>query len=339
MTPSATPEEAVARVLGPFGPDASVGVAVSGGGDSVALLHAACAVAGRRFVLAATVDHGLRPEAAREAEAVAQACAALGVPHETLRWDGAGGGNLQERAREARRALLGGWARARGVGLLLLGHTADDQAETVLLRLARGSGVDGLAGMPEAFEAERVEWRRPFLGLPREALRGWLRARGVAWAEDPSNEDPRFDRARARAMMEDLAGLGLTRERLLRTAAHMARARTGLADRARRLAAQEAREDGPDLLLPRALLAQVEEDDAAGRVLAAALMWVGGEARRPRWDALCRLAAVVAGGRAATLAGCRVVPERGWARVAPEGRHPATVREGGGRFAASASFG
>lgn len=334
-----TPEAALARALGALDPRAAVGVAVSGGGDSVALLHAARAVAEGRPVLAATVDHGLRAGAAQEAEAVARACAALGVPHETLRWDGAGRGNLQERAREARRALLGRWGRERGAALLLLGHTADDQAETVLLRLARGSGVDGLAGMPEAFEAEGLAWRRPFLGLSREALRGWLRARGATWVEDPSNEDPRFDRARARAMMEDLARLGLTRERLLRTAAHMARARAALADRARRLAAAEAREDGPDLLLPLPLLGRVEADDAAGRVLAAALMWVGGGARRPRWEALCRLAAVVAGGRAATLAGCRVGPEGGWARVAPEGRHPAAAREARGRFAAFAGLG
>jgi tRNA(Ile)-lysidine synthase len=93
----------------------------------------------------------------------------------------------------------------------------------VLLRLARGSGVDGLAGMPEAFEAAGLTWARPFLGISRESLRGFLRAEAVAWAEDPSNEDPRFDRARARAMMAALGDLGLTRARLLRTAGHMAR--------------------------------------------------------------------------------------------------------------------
>lgn len=322
-----TPERAVRRSLALLDAARATGpaaVAVSGGGDSTALLHAAVA-AGDRPVIAVTVDHGLRPGSAEEAAGAAAACARLGVPHETLRWDGGGPGNLQERAREARRRLIGAWARERGAAAVLLGHTADDQAETVLLRLARGSGVDGLAGMPARFEAEGVAWDRPFLPLPREALRDWLRARGVPWAEDPSNDDLRFDRARARAMMASLAGLGLTRGRLLRTAGHMARARSALVERAAAVAADEARQEGGDLLLARSLLARVDRDDAAGRVAAAALMWVGGQARRPRWESLRRLAAVVAGGRAATLHGCRAAPEGDWARIAAEGRRAAAA--------------
>lgn len=338
-----TPEGAVGRVCDALDADRVPGplaVAVSGGGDSVALLHAAVAV-GRRAVVAATVDHGLREGSRAEAEGVARACAALGVAHATLAWDGAGRGNLQARAREARRGLLGAWARGQGAASVLLGHTLDDQAETVLLRLARGSGVDGLAGMPASFDAEGVAWERPFLGIAREALRHWLRARGIPWVEDPSNDDPRFDRARARAMMGALAGLGLTRDRLVRTAGHMGRARASLVGQARRLAAEQVREEGADLLLPRLwLLHSVERDDTAGRVLAAALMWVGGGEARPRWESLRRLAAVVAGGRAATLAGCRVSPEGDRVRVAPEGRHPGRARPPGGmRFAGAGSFG
>lgn len=334
-----TPEGALEEALGRLPPAARIGVAVSGGGDSLALLHAAALAAPGR-VMAATVDHGLRAASAAEAADVARVCAALGVPHEVLRWEGGGAGNLQERAREARRRLLGAWARERGAATVLLGHTADDQAETVLLRLARGSGVDGLAGMPARFAAEGMAWERPFLGLPREALRRWLRERGLAWAEDPSNEDPRFDRARARAMAEALADLGLTRERLVRTAAHMARARRALAAQAREAARKQVRQEGRDLLLPLSLLAALEEEEAAGRILAAALGWVGGAGRRPRWDSLRRLAAVAAAGRGATLAGCRVTPEGPWARLSPERRNAAApLRPDAARFAEEADFG
>ncbi len=319
-----TPEEALDACLldWALGADGRpLGLAVSGGGDSTALLHVA---AGRRARLgaafvAATVDHGLRPGSAEEARGVAAACAGLGVPHETLRWDGWDGrGNLQAAARGARRRLLADWAGRQGAAGVLLAHTADDQAETVLLRLARGSGVDGLGGMAPLVLAHGTAFARPFLNLPREELRDWLRVRGVAWAEDPSNDDPRFDRARARAMMGHLAELGLTRERLVRTAGHMARARMVLD----RLAAEEAErvattEEGA-LLLPGALLASLASSDTSGRLLAAALMWVGGRPRRPRWEALRRLAASVSAGRVATLSGCRVSLEGDLVRIAPE---------------------
>lgn len=267
-----------------------------------------------------TVDHGLREGAAAEAAEVARACAALGVPHDTLRWDGAGHGNLQARAREARRSLIGAWAVGHGIDHVVLGHTADDVAETVLLRLARGSGVDGLAGMSAGFWAAGTSWGRPLLPVTREALRDWLRARGIAWAEDPSNADPRFDRARARALMGHLEGLGLTRARLLRTAGHMARARRTLTSNAADVARREVRQDGPDLLLTLALLSRIETDDAPGRLFAAGLMWVGGRPHRPRYDALLRLAALLRAGRAGTLAGCHARPEGEWARLAREAR-------------------
>jgi tRNA(Ile)-lysidine synthase len=335
LTPEGAVRDWAARRLAAGEPLSSVAVAVSGGGDSTALLHLtveAFAPTGLA-VRAVTVDHGLRPGSAEEAAGVARACAALGVPHDTLRWDGAGRGNLQERAREARRRLIGAWARERGMGAVLLGHTADDQAETVLLRLARGSGVDGLAGMPEAFRAEGAAWARPLLRVGREALRAWLGARGIAWVDDPSNEDFRFDRVRARALMEGLGALGLTRGRLLRTAEHMARARVALDARAAETAGREVREEGVGLLLPRSLLLGLEGDDTSGRVLAAALMWVGGRERRPRWEGLLRLRAVVLAGRTATLAGCRVSPEGEAVRVAAEARALAARRERRGRFA------
>ncbi|EPX85851.1 tRNA(Ile)-lysidine synthetase [Rubellimicrobium thermophilum DSM 16684] len=282
-------------------------VAVSGGGDSMALLHATAIAAQGRPVLAATVDHGLRPEAAAEAALVARHCAALGIPHAVLHWRAPSRGNLQAAAREGRRRLLAEHAKAQGASLVLLGHTADDQAETVLMRLARGSGVDGLAGMPAAFRALDLGWMRPFLGLPREALRLWLRERAIDWVEDPSNADLRFARARARAMMEPLATLGLTRDRLLRMAGHMAAAERTLWAAALREAEGTVQEEaGGTLRLDAALLERIGVEDTAARLLAAALMWVGGRDHRPRWDALMRLAGRLRTGRGATLAGCLI---------------------------------
>lgn len=313
MTP--TPEAALAAAL-PQG--AALGVAVSGGGDSMALLHLAAAWArtqGTR-IAAATVDHGLRPASAAEAAQVAQVCAGLGVPHDTLRWQGWDGtGNLQAAARDARRALLDDWRARRGLDAVLLAHTADDQAETVLMRLARGSGVDGLSGMVAADGA----FLRPLLPLRRAALRDWLRARGIAWIEDPSNDDPRFDRVRARQMLDLLAPLGLTVDRLTDTAAHMARARAALRQAAADLAARAVRAEGGDLILPAPLL---EPGELEGRILSAAIRWIGATPYRPRHDALTAAAAALRQGQARTLSGVAMRPEGQGARLS---REPAAV--------------
>jgi tRNA(Ile)-lysidine synthase len=323
-----TPEEALAssgvrldlRFPGQADP---IGVAVSGGGDSMALLHLASdwARKARRTLLAVTVDHGLRPEAAREAALVGQACASLGIPHTVLRWtDWDGQGNMQDQARRARQRLISAWAGAEGVGAVFLGHTADDQAETVLLRLARGSGVDGLSAMDEFTPAVHGLWVRPFLNIGRQDLREWLWLRDIAWAEDPSNEDCRFDRVRARAMMEHLKALGLTPERLIRTSDHMRRAEVSLRQHAGSVAAKDATEEGADLCFPLDLLRRVEAEDTPARLLAAGLAWVGTRPYRPRHHALLRLARRVLGGRSATLSGCQVMPEGDRFRIRREAR-------------------
>ncbi|MEO0682071.1 MAG: tRNA lysidine(34) synthetase TilS, partial [Pseudomonadota bacterium] len=187
----------------------TLGIAVSGGSDSTALLLAAARAPGLR-VEAATVDHRLRPEAAAEARAVAALCARLDLPHETLVWhDAPGRGNLAQAARDARAALLADWAARRGLGAVALGHTLDDQAETLLMRLARGSGLDGLSAMRPRSERAGAVWLRPALSLRREALRAALRAEGEGWIDDPSNDDRSRDRIRTRDALKTLAALGI----------------------------------------------------------------------------------------------------------------------------------
>jgi tRNA(Ile)-lysidine synthase len=259
-----------------------------------------------------TVDHRLRPHGAAEAAAVAALCGSRGIPHTTLTWDDrTAGSNLQAQARIARRRLIAGWARARGIGAVALGHTLDDQAETFLLRLARGSGVDGLSGIAAVTPGEGILWLRPLLAARREALRAWLSERGVGWAEDPSNADPRFDRVRARAALPALAGLGLGPERLAATAAAMARARAAL-EQATAALARACLAPGPGgdaRLLPGLLHAAPE--DLRLRLLAGALCWVAGATYRPR---IARLEAALATlergrlGHGLTLHGCVLRP-------------------------------
>ncbi len=327
MTPPTALADAMARALADA-PAGAVGVAVSGGGDSVALLllvqHWA-AEAGRR-VEAATVDHGLRPEAAAEAAGVARLCARLGVRHATLAWTGWDGhGNLQAAARDARRALLAGWARGRGLAAVALGHTCDDQAETFLMRLARGSGVDGLAAMAGTSRAEGVPWLRPLLGLRRAALRAWLAEAGIGWVEDASNDDPAFARVRAREALGPLAALGLGPERLAATAARMARARVAL-EAATAALARDCAAPGPagDLILDPGPLAAAPEELRL-RLVAAALVWASGARVRPRLATTEAAVAAVLGqglGHGVTAHGCVLRPWRG--RVAVR-REPARV--------------
>lgn len=218
-------------------------LAVSGGPDSTALLH--LAVAWREFAArspelhVATVDHGLRLEAGAEAAMVAAAAFGHGLPHATLTWFGPKPtSGIQERAREARYRLLSEHARSIGAPFILTAHHADDQAETVLMRLGRGSGVAGLAGMRrETPLGQGVALVRPLLDLTKPDLLAICAAGGLAFVADPSNEDPTYHRVRLRRQAEAAAALGLDRPALVRLARRMARAEEALeAEVARRLA-------------------------------------------------------------------------------------------------------
>jgi tRNA(Ile)-lysidine synthase len=259
----------------------------------------------------ATVDHGLRTGSGAEARQVAHAARHLGLPHHTLKWTGWNGqGNLQDAARQARRDLLAAWARAHDLSAVVLGHTQDDQAETFLLRLARGSGVDGLAAMAEASEADGVVWLRPLLGLGRADLRDWLSGQGMTWSDDPSNVDTRFDRVRVRNAAPVLAELGLDPARLAGTAASMARARAALLARAHDCALRLARVEHGLVQFDLPGLGEIEAETRL-RLLAHGLTWTATQTYRPRLASLEACWAQILAGQTATLHGCLLIPSRG----------------------------
>jgi tRNA(Ile)-lysidine synthase len=307
------------RFLAALGPvDHPLGLAVSGGGDSVALL--CLAVEAGLPVIAVTVDHGLRPEAAGEAAWVGALCARLGVAHDVLRWqDWDGTGNLQDAARRARLRLIADWARGHGIGMVALGHTQDDQAETVLMRLARRAGVDGLAGMAPWRHHLGVCWTRPLLGTSRAELRDWLRARGQAWKEDPSNDALRFDRVKARRALAALGPLGLDALVLSGVAAQMADARAALRLQTQEAARRMARVEGGDVVIGREGLGTLPHE-IRRRLLLAAILWVSSAEYGPRSDALQRALDALEAGRDATLSGCRLLCRAGQVRITREAK-------------------
>lgn len=218
---------------------ARLGLAVSGGGDSLALLLlAATTLPGR--IEAATVDHGLRPESADEAAMVAAVCAELGVAHEVIAVTVAPG-NLQDRARTARYAALGAWCEHRAIGAVATGHQRDDQAETLLMRLNRGSGLAGLSGVRArgTVPGSHLPVLRPLLGWSRAELADVVKAAGVDPALDPSNENDRFDRVRIRRALGEADWLDP--DGFARSAALLAEAEGFVAESIAELAEQRVR--------------------------------------------------------------------------------------------------
>ncbi|WP_375394229.1 tRNA lysidine(34) synthetase TilS [uncultured Sphingomonas sp.] len=177
-------------------------LAVSGGSDSMAML--ALAMGMRAGVMVATVDHGLRADAAVEAAMVAAICADHGLSHATLRPAGSiGGASLQARARQARYVLLAGHARSVGAAAIVTAHHVDDQAETLLMRAGRGAGLSGMAGIRSRVVIEGMPVIRPLLDWRRAELRGVVRRAGLRFVDDPANADPRHDRTRYRRLLEE----------------------------------------------------------------------------------------------------------------------------------------
>jgi tRNA(Ile)-lysidine synthase len=228
-------------------------LAVSGGPDSIALMWLAARwrrtlARGPRLV-AVTVDHGLRAEAKAEARDVKRLARALDLPHRTMRWTGAKPKTgLPAAARAARYRLLAQAARASGATHILTGHTRDDQAETLLMRLLRGSGIAGLAAMARQSERDGVLLARPFLHVSKSQLIATLKKAKLGFADDPTNRDPSFTRPRLRTLMPVLAAEGGDTRNLARLASRLARANQAvevLVDGAERYLALRDREASP----------------------------------------------------------------------------------------------
>ena len=284
-----------------------LGLAVSGGGDSMAMLHLA-ARAGLA-VQVATVDHGLRAESAAEAAMVAAVCDSLGLPHHTLRWQGwDGSGNLQDNARLARRRLLAAWAQAQGLPAVALAHSQDDVAETFLMRLARGAGIDGLAAMAPAWSEAGVVWLRPLLAASRADLRGYLGGIGATWVDDPSNDADRFDRVKMRKALKTLAPLGLGAPRLAEVAQHLLQTRSAL-DAVTDAAAQRHLSETHGIVTLATALFD-EPPELQRRLLQRLILWLAPAPYGPRGAALQGLLARLLAGKSAQLAGCHFLFHR-----------------------------
>ena len=256
-----------------------------------------------------TVDHGLRPESADEAAMVAGECATLGWPHTTLRWHWDGAGNKMDAARRGRLALIDEWRGA--LSHVLMAHTRDDVAETFLMRLARGSGVDGLAAMSARREVGGMQVLRPCLDMGRAELRHYLTVLRTPWAEDPSNEDPAYGRVRMRRLLSELQAEGLGSDTLADTAARLRDDRVALAMRAATIWDAVGRQTGWGGLMLAPDWYEQLETATQRRLLSAMLRFVSGAEYAPRAEALEGLRDRLVSGGGGTLHGCEVIHHRG----------------------------
>jgi tRNA(Ile)-lysidine synthase len=315
MTAPITLSEAEA-LLAPLSRFPRLALAVSGGPDSVALMHLAarwCDTRGGTPELSVlTVDHGLRAASREEAELVGRVAAARGLRHTILTWtnEGARAAGVQARARAARYDLMAAHCHANDIPALVTAHTLDDQAETFLMRLKRGSGLDGLAAIPEQGAWAGIAVLRPLLDVAKARLVATLDAAGIAFVADPSNVDPRFERARVRANAGALAALSLTPDALALAARRLRRAREALESVAQNFLAanSEISEAGYALIGREALEAAPQE--IALRALAQLIGVVGGGETPLQLAKLEHLLGALHQdpGKAHTLGRCRLEP-------------------------------
>ncbi len=287
-----------------------IGVAVSGGGDSMALLSLLSTWCRNRpdSLFVVSVDHGLRAGSAGECQLVADFTRRIGHRFQLLHWQPTHRGNLQNQARDARYRLISDWAISMEIGTVALAHTMDDQSETLILNLARGSGIDGLSAMPSEVGRNGIEWIRPLLGVRRAALRSYLEEQNIPWVDDPSNDDPRFDRVKARRLIMELAPLGISVERLAATAHRVQDARLVIESETDKAADFVAELTDWGEILFDANFWELE-DEIRTRLAADALRTVSGNLYRPRYKSL--IAALGKGRSGTTLSGCvlRVVED------------------------------
>jgi tRNA(Ile)-lysidine synthase len=338
---SLIPRSAVTAGLGAlagaagFEPMPHIAVAVSGGADSMALILLAARWARARGgrATALIVDHGLRPGSAAEARRVAGWLDRHDIDRRVLTWRGdKPASGVQAAARDARYALMTAWCRRHSVLHLLVGHHREDQAETFILRLDRGSGPDGLAAMPMVAETPWLRIVRPFLGLGRAELREFLAAEGQDWIEDPSNRDAAFARVRVRRALAVLDaghdGDDTLARRLAGAASRLGRARHALERATAALLARSVTiyPTGHAMVDMAAIAAAPA--DLSLRALSRIVTCIGGRAHGPRLERLERLHARMAEDgprRGTTLGGCLLSPARGGGVLVA--REPQAIRE------------
>jgi len=312
MVPDAALVERFSRDLDPLIPaDARIGIAVSGGPDSLALLLLATA-ARPGNVEGATVDHALRKGSGEEAGAVAAICQQLGVPHEVLsvEWLEKPESAIQQRARDERYRLLGEWAKARKLHAVVTAHQLEDQAETLMMRLTRGAGVRGLAGMRAAATVPGcdIPLLRPLLGWRRSQLRDMCAAAGLRPAKDPGNEDERFERVRIRRALGQADWLDA--QSLAASASHLGDADAALEWATGQEWANAVSNGGTDITYrPIDAPAEIRRRIVQGAIARLAREGAGTELRGRELD---RLLALLTGGGQATIRGVCCAGGREW---------------------------
>jgi tRNA(Ile)-lysidine synthase len=333
-------------------------LAVSGGPDSIALMvlvaRWAQSLKKKPELVVATVDHGLRAEAKREAADVAKLARKLGLKHRTLKWTGKKPATgLQQAARLARYRLLAGAARKANAAHILTAHTLDDQAETVLIRMSRGSGITGLGAMarvaPVPGEGD-IELVRPLLDIPKTRLIATLRAAKISFATDPSNRDPRFTRARLRGVMPQLAEEGLDARRLSQLAQRLKRADAAIEAMVREASEWLGRDAPPGVMAFEKGGCVILPAEIVMRILGRAIAQVGdeGPVELGKLEALFEALKTAhksgirryrrsLAGAVVTLGDAEITVERAPPRRGAKGRRRALTKGRGGRAKAQAS--
>ena len=292
-------------------PKGDIGVGVSGGGDSMALLHlgAEWAENNKRRLKAVTIDHGLRSGSSSECVHVKKISEKLSIEHTTLKWLAKPSGNLQNSARNARHELLLDWTKKSKLSVVLLGHTLDDNAETIMIKLIRGSGIDGLAGISKNKKINELAIFRPLINITRDDLRRYLIVKNIQWIDEPSNFDERFERIKVRNLLPKLSDVGLTAKKLVALSSHMNRAKEALNGEVARFAKQYVQQKKwGDLEIKFDEFIKIPQEYQF-RLLSAALLWVSGKVYRPRFNSLERLLNALTSrsiGRGRSLMGCLI---------------------------------
>ncbi|WP_281856189.1 tRNA lysidine(34) synthetase TilS [Litoreibacter halocynthiae] len=309
MTAAALPENFLTSIK----PDSVLGVAVSGGGDSMALLY--MLLQAGVPVRVATVNHNLRDEAGAEAQAVAAFCASHGVSHDVLHWHWDGTGNLQDQARRGRYRLLSEWAAEAGLGSVALGHTADDNIETFLMGLSRGAGLDGLSGMQPSFLRKGIAFHRPLLHARRSELREILQGAGISWFDDPSNDDSGYQRIKVRQSMSALEAAGIAAEQIEMSLGNLQATRRDLNAELAAEVEGHVRLDQGDLCFDLHWL-EAKSPESQRRLLNSALQFVAGQDYPPRGAKMMRVLADLR--EKSVLHGCVITSDDAGLRVGRE---------------------